>query len=105
MHRCAPHRCTILSASRDREGDFVAVDPHKWLHTPFEAGCALIRDRAAHRSAFALTAEYLETSRRDVAAAEWLQDYGLRNLARIPRPQDLDVAEEQGVQVVALAGC
>jgi aromatic-L-amino-acid/L-tryptophan decarboxylase len=56
------------------KADSVAVDPHKWLHTPFEAGCALIRDRAAHRGAFALTAEYLETSRRGVAAAEWLQD-------------------------------
>jgi glutamate/tyrosine decarboxylase-like PLP-dependent enzyme len=29
--------------------DSVALDPHKWLHTPFEAGCALIRDAAAHR--------------------------------------------------------
>jgi aromatic-L-amino-acid/L-tryptophan decarboxylase len=60
------------------KADSVALDPHKWLHTPFEAGCALVRDRAAHRGAFATTAEYLETSRRGIAAAEWLYDYGLQ---------------------------
>ena len=60
------------------KADFVALDPHKWLHTPFEAGCTLVRDRAAHRGAFATTAEYLETSRRGIAAAEWLYDYGLQ---------------------------
>ena len=27
----------------------IALDPHKWLHAPFEAGCALIRDASAHR--------------------------------------------------------
>jgi glutamate/tyrosine decarboxylase-like PLP-dependent enzyme len=60
------------------KADSVALDPHKWLHAPFEAGCALVRDRAAHRGAFATTAEYLETSRRGMAAAEWLFDYGLQ---------------------------
>lgn len=27
------------------EADSVAVDPHKWLYAPLEAGCALVRDR------------------------------------------------------------
>ena len=30
----------------------VAVDPHKWLYAPLEAGCALVRDAAALRAAF-----------------------------------------------------
>jgi hypothetical protein len=30
-----------------------AVDPHKWLYAPLEAGCALVRDRNALRDAFA----------------------------------------------------
>ena len=34
------------------EADSVAVDPHKWLYTPLEAGCALVRDRAALQAAF-----------------------------------------------------
>src|SRR5688572_10841373 len=28
------------------EADSVAVDPHKWLYAPLEAGCALVRRRA-----------------------------------------------------------
>ena len=40
--------------------DSVALDPHKWLHAPFEVGCALVRDAAAHRKTFAVTPEYLE---------------------------------------------
>lgn len=58
--------------------DSVALDPHKWLHAPFEAGCVLVRDSAAHRAAFAVNPEYLEQTPRGVAAAEWLYDYGLQ---------------------------
>ena len=32
--------------------DSVAVDPHKWLYAPLEAGCVLVRDEAALREAF-----------------------------------------------------
>jgi glutamate/tyrosine decarboxylase-like PLP-dependent enzyme len=32
--------------------DSVAVDPHKWLYAPLEAGCALVRDAKALRDAF-----------------------------------------------------
>ncbi len=32
--------------------DSVAVDPHKWLYAPLEAGCALVRDRELLRDAF-----------------------------------------------------
>ncbi|KAB0265918.1 pyridoxal phosphate-dependent decarboxylase family protein [Microvirga brassicacearum] len=58
--------------------DSVALDPHKWLHAPFEAGCVLIRDASAHRGAFAVTPEYLENTLRGVASAPWLYDYGLQ---------------------------
>jgi glutamate/tyrosine decarboxylase-like PLP-dependent enzyme len=34
------------------EADSVAVDPHKWLYAPLEAGCALVRDRSALQAAF-----------------------------------------------------
>ncbi|MBZ9675177.1 pyridoxal phosphate-dependent decarboxylase family protein [Mesorhizobium sp. ES1-1] len=58
--------------------DSIALDPHKWLHAPFEVGCALVRDAAAHRSAFAVTPEYLESTPRGLASGEWLNDYGLQ---------------------------
>ncbi len=58
--------------------DSVALDPHKWLHAPFEVGCAIIRDPDAHLGTFALTPEYLERANRGIAAAPWLYDYGLQ---------------------------
>jgi aromatic-L-amino-acid decarboxylase len=56
--------------------DSLALDPHKWLHTPFEAGCAIVKDRNLHFSTFALHGDYLEEKPRGVAAGEYLFDYG-----------------------------
>jgi aromatic-L-amino-acid decarboxylase len=41
-----------------READSVAVDPHKWLYAPLEAGCALVRDPELLRDAFAYHPPY-----------------------------------------------
>ena len=41
-----------------READSVAVDPHKWLYAPLEAGCALVRDPQLLRDAFAYHPPY-----------------------------------------------
>ena len=60
------------------QADSIALDPHKWLHAPFEAGCALVRDASAHRTTFAVTPEYLESTPRGLASGEWLHDYGLQ---------------------------
>jgi glutamate/tyrosine decarboxylase-like PLP-dependent enzyme len=38
--------------------DSVAVDPHKWLYAPIEAGCALVRDISKLREAFAYHPAY-----------------------------------------------
>jgi glutamate/tyrosine decarboxylase-like PLP-dependent enzyme len=38
--------------------DSLAVDPHKWLYAPLEAGCVLVRDPARLREAFAYTPSY-----------------------------------------------
>ncbi|MER8995320.1 aspartate aminotransferase family protein [Mesorhizobium sp. M0678] len=56
----------------------IALDPHKWLHAPFEVGCALIRDASVHRGTFAVTPEYLESTPRGLASGQWLHDYGLQ---------------------------
>ncbi|HUH86275.1 MAG TPA: pyridoxal-dependent decarboxylase [Stellaceae bacterium] len=60
------------------KADSLALDPHKWLHVPFEAGCALVRDAAAHHNAFGVTHEYLESTARGLASGVWLHDYGLQ---------------------------
>jgi aromatic-L-amino-acid/L-tryptophan decarboxylase len=41
-----------------READSVAVDPHKWLYAPLEAGCALVRDPEKLREAFSYHPPY-----------------------------------------------
>ena len=40
------------------EADSVAVDPHKWLYAPLEAGCALVRNPEALRDAFSYHPPY-----------------------------------------------
>ncbi|SEO66973.1 Glutamate or tyrosine decarboxylase [Salinihabitans flavidus] len=58
--------------------DSIALDPHKWLHAPFEVGCALVRDAAAHLETFSVTPEYLEAAPRGIASGAWLHDFGLQ---------------------------
>jgi len=59
--------------------DSVALDLHKWLHMPFEAGCILVRQEEAHRKTFSLTPEYLEHELRGLAAGRiWFNEYGLQ---------------------------
>jgi aromatic-L-amino-acid decarboxylase len=52
----------VAGAPADLEGlrlaDSVAVDPHKWLYAPLEAGCALVRDPAVLRNAFSYHPPY-----------------------------------------------
>jgi len=56
--------------------DSVALDPHKWLHTPFEAGCVLVRDAKRHFETFELHGEYLQLQPRGPIAGKFLSDYG-----------------------------
>ncbi|HEV8139380.1 MAG TPA: aspartate aminotransferase family protein [Pyrinomonadaceae bacterium] len=49
----APDDLRVLSRA-----DSVAVDPHKWLYAPLEAGCALVRDPELLRAAFAYHPPY-----------------------------------------------
>ena len=41
-----------------RQADSVALDPHKWLYAPLEAGCTLVRDRETLRRAFSYHPPY-----------------------------------------------
>jgi aromatic-L-amino-acid/L-tryptophan decarboxylase len=58
--------------------DSVALDLHKWMHVPFEAGLVLVRDAAAQRDTFATSPAYLAHAARGLAGgATWLTDFGL----------------------------
>ncbi len=70
------HRKLVAGMER---ADSVALDLHKWLQVPFEAGCAIVRDRNLHRGTFALTPEYLEHTERGLASGPlWFSEYGLQ---------------------------
>lgn len=59
--------------------DSIAMDLHKWLHMPFEAGCVLIKDASAHKNTFSLIPEYLAKNTRGIASGEdWPSEYGLQ---------------------------
>ncbi len=59
--------------------DSLALDLHKWMHIPFEAGCVIVRHEDAHRKTFSLIPEYLTHETRGLAAGSlWFSDYGLQ---------------------------
>ncbi len=78
--------------------DSVALDPHKWLHAPFEVGCVLIRDASAHRGAFAVTQEYLESTTRGLASAAWLHEFGLQTTRGFRALKVWMALQENGVE-------
>ncbi len=55
--------------------DSVAVDPHKWLYAPLEAGCALVRDPEKLTAAFSYHPVYYHL---DEQAINYV-DYGMQN--------------------------
>ena len=59
------------------QADSVAFDFHKWGQVPYDAGCLLVRDKAAHIAAFGLNATYLKREGRGLAGGDvWPCDFG-----------------------------
>jgi aromatic-L-amino-acid decarboxylase len=57
--------------------DSVAMDPHKWLYVPYEAGATLVRDPATLRAMFAHRAEYLALEEESyLEGPVWISDLG-----------------------------
>ncbi|MFA8443765.1 aspartate aminotransferase family protein [Yoonia sp.] len=73
--RLAPDHAHLVTGI-ERAGS-VAIDPHKWLHTPFEAGAVLIKDPEAHFATFEMHGPYLQLQERGMIAGKFLADYGL----------------------------
>jgi aromatic-L-amino-acid decarboxylase len=73
----APNAPRDLEAMTD--ADSVAVDPHKWLYAPLEAGCALIRDPSKLRGAFSYTPAYYHFDSADATPPPNYYEYGPQN--------------------------
>jgi aromatic-L-amino-acid decarboxylase len=59
--------------------DSLAVDAHKWLYAPVDAGLVLLRDGAAARDTFSLVPDYLRTDGDEdgPGGPVWFSEYGL----------------------------
>jgi glutamate/tyrosine decarboxylase-like PLP-dependent enzyme len=61
------------------KSDSIALDLHKWLHIPFEAGCCLVKSGRAHYDTFNLTPDYLTAQTRGISAGEpSYKDFGIQ---------------------------
>jgi aromatic-L-amino-acid decarboxylase len=60
--------------------DSVALDPHKWLYVPVEAGLVLIRDGQVMRDTFSLVPPYLRNDGQtsDIFGLPWFSEYGFQ---------------------------
>ncbi len=60
-----------------QRADSIALDFHKWLHVPYDAGFFLCRDPQAHQRTFISSGAYLSRAPRGLAAGEiWPCDLG-----------------------------
>jgi glutamate/tyrosine decarboxylase-like PLP-dependent enzyme len=58
--------------------DSWSTDAHKWLNVPFDSGIAIVRDRAAHRTAMTAHASYLVASDVVRDEVDWNPEFSRR---------------------------
>jgi glutamate/tyrosine decarboxylase-like PLP-dependent enzyme len=61
------------------EADSVAVDPHKWLYAPLEAGCTIVRDPESLRNAFSYHPPYYPDAVEDLDPPIYYHEWSLQN--------------------------
>jgi glutamate/tyrosine decarboxylase-like PLP-dependent enzyme len=59
--------------------DSVAIDPHKWLYAPLEAGCVLVRDADSLRDTFSYHPPYYPDAEHGAEAPTFFHEYGPQN--------------------------
>lgn len=59
--------------------DSLALDPHKWLYSPLEAGCALVRDAGALEDTFNFHPTYYHFDGQDEDPPINFHSYGMQN--------------------------
>jgi len=61
------------------DADSIALDPHKWLYSPLEAGCILIKDPNYLKQTFSTHPEYYNFDNYKGSKAQNYYEYGLQN--------------------------
>ena len=62
-----------------KEADSIAVDPHKWLYSPLEAGCTLVKNPQHLIDTYSSHPEYYNFSKSGNEIAQNFYEYGLQN--------------------------
>lgn len=60
------------------EADSIALDPHKWLYSPLEAGCTLVKDATTLLAAYSTRPAYYNFDSTDTEAHNFYE-YGFQN--------------------------
>ncbi len=74
--RASPRRRHLVDGVE--AADSWATDAHKWLNTPKDNGIAIVRHRAAHRTAMTLSADYLVPGGDARDAIDWTPEWTRR---------------------------
>ena len=61
------------------EADSIALDPHKWLYSPLEAGCTLVKEPRHLTDTYSSHPEYYNFSRNEGEGWHNYYEYGLQN--------------------------
>lgn len=61
------------------EADSIALDPHKWLYSPLEAGCTLVKNPKHLIDTYSSHPEYYNFSKNEGVPARNFFEYGLQN--------------------------
>jgi len=61
------------------EADSIALDPHKWLYSPLEAGCTLVKDPDHLIKTFSSHPVYYNFSSNNGSLTQNYYEYGLQN--------------------------
>ena len=77
--------------------DSVALDPHKWLATPIECSCAIVRQGDLLRETFSLVPPYLRTEpEKGFGGLPWFSEYGFQQTRRFNALKLLWVIQQAG---------
>lgn len=73
----------VLREEKDRfagiaEADSIALDPHKWLYSPLEAGCTLVKDPQTLLDAYSTNPVYYNFENAETEALNYYE-YGFQN--------------------------
>ena len=61
------------------EADSIALDPHKWLYSPLEAGCTLVKNPQHLVDTYSSHPEYYNFSKNENEVAQNFYEYGFQN--------------------------